>query len=32
MADRLKVGETPPGAPEDLEVRRVEVNEVVASL
>jgi len=32
MADGLKVGETPPGAPEGLKLRTVEVSEVVASL
>lgn len=32
VAGRMKVGETPPGAPEVYKVRAVEVSEVVASL
>ncbi len=32
MADGMKVGETPAGAPEGLKLRTVEVSEVVASL
>ncbi len=31
QADSIKVGETPPGAPEGLTIRTVEVSEVVAS-
>ncbi len=32
QANSLKVGETPPGAPEGLTIRSVEVSEVIASL
>jgi len=32
QADRLKVGETPPGAPPGVTFRTVEVREVLASL
>ena len=32
QANGLKVGEAPPGAPEGLTIRTVEVSEVVASL
>lgn len=31
QADAMKVGETPPGAPEGITVRSVEVSEVVAN-
>ena len=32
QANSLKVGETPPGAPEGLTIRSVEVSEVIASI